>query len=122
VTLFFFQAEDGIRDPLVTGVQTCALPIFDEGSEHGFSGLSRTLSFAVIRALTEAPTADEVPRRILQNLCATGTWARGEIWIVDVHQQVLHLLDTWPPPAAEPIERDATTGTTCLPGIGLAGQ
>src|SRR3989441_11982458 len=25
---FFFQAEDGIRDKLVTGVQTCALPIF----------------------------------------------------------------------------------------------
>src|SRR6266536_4552311 len=24
---FFFQAEDGIRVPLVTGVQTCALPI-----------------------------------------------------------------------------------------------
>src|SRR5207247_7419905 len=29
VILFFFQAEDGIRDPLVTGVQTCALPISD---------------------------------------------------------------------------------------------
>mgnify|MGYP006982555475 CR=1 FL=1 len=27
---FFFQAEDGIRDRLVTGVQTCALPIFSE--------------------------------------------------------------------------------------------
>src|SRR3989441_10834740 len=26
---FFFQAEDGIRDKLVTGVQTCALPICD---------------------------------------------------------------------------------------------
>src|SRR5256885_8972399 len=26
-TLFFFQAEDGIRDYKVTGVQTCALPI-----------------------------------------------------------------------------------------------
>src|SRR5687767_15818667 len=25
---FFFQAEDGIRDKLVTGVQTCALPIW----------------------------------------------------------------------------------------------
>src|SRR5687767_8272483 len=25
---FFFQAEDGIRDKLVTGVQTCALPIY----------------------------------------------------------------------------------------------
>src|SRR5438105_14537158 len=27
LVFFFFQAEDGIRDPLVTGVQTCALPI-----------------------------------------------------------------------------------------------
>src|SRR2546421_9219865 len=27
--LFFFQAEDGIRDLIVTGVQMCALPIFD---------------------------------------------------------------------------------------------
>src|ERR671922_287792 len=27
VLIFFFQAEDGIRDDLVTGVQTCALPI-----------------------------------------------------------------------------------------------
>src|SRR3989441_11420139 len=28
IAFFFFQAEDGIRDKLVTGVQTCALPIF----------------------------------------------------------------------------------------------
>src|SRR5207244_10043382 len=28
VICFFFQAEDGIRDDLVTGVQTCALPIY----------------------------------------------------------------------------------------------
>src|SRR6266481_7746938 len=28
VVFFFFQAEDGIRDGTVTGVQTCALPIF----------------------------------------------------------------------------------------------
>src|SRR2546430_4949825 len=27
IVLFFFQAEDGIRDLTVTGVQTCALPI-----------------------------------------------------------------------------------------------
>ena len=27
LVFFFFQAEDGIRDDLVTGVQTCALPI-----------------------------------------------------------------------------------------------
>src|SRR5256885_11305025 len=29
VVLFFFQAEDGIRDYKVTGVQTCALPILE---------------------------------------------------------------------------------------------
>src|SRR5574340_813540 len=29
--VFFFQAEDGIRDLLVTGVQTCALPISGKG-------------------------------------------------------------------------------------------
>src|SRR5258708_9797789 len=31
---FFFQAEDGIRDDLVTGVQTCALPISARQSKH----------------------------------------------------------------------------------------
>src|SRR2546429_1703148 len=56
---FFFQAEDGIRDVAVTGVQTCALPIcpkelqpersetkFSEGSfpdSSVFSGLDSSL-------------------------------------------------------------------------------
>src|SRR6266704_4697178 len=31
--IFFFQAEDGIRDRNVTGVQTCALPIFPLGMQ-----------------------------------------------------------------------------------------
>src|SRR5699024_11816080 len=30
---FFFQAEDGIRDRNVTGVQTCALPIFNPSEQ-----------------------------------------------------------------------------------------
>src|SRR5256884_2584872 len=32
---FFFQAEDGIRDVAVTGVQTCALPISEAADEKG---------------------------------------------------------------------------------------
>ena len=35
VFIFFFQAEDGIRDTSVTGVQTCALPI--SGTAYGKS-------------------------------------------------------------------------------------
>src|SRR2546429_2354083 len=31
---FFFQAEDGIRDVAVTGVQTCALPICERRIRH----------------------------------------------------------------------------------------
>src|SRR5438445_385922 len=40
VFFFFFQAEDGIRDIGVTGVQTCALPI-SEDHRQGASGRSR---------------------------------------------------------------------------------
>src|SRR2546429_5367267 len=34
MSFFFFQAEDGIRDVAVTGVQTCALPICSSPSSH----------------------------------------------------------------------------------------
>src|SRR5256886_2812504 len=42
---FFFQAEDGIRDLTVTGVQTCALPIL----ERQRADAGRLLSPAVAR-------------------------------------------------------------------------
>src|SRR5690606_40928852 len=58
VHLFFFQAEDGIRDFHVTGVQTCALPI----SAPAMSALHELLSGARhgMRGPTAAP---ELPRR-----------------------------------------------------------
>src|SRR5207244_6761870 len=39
---FFFQAEDGIRDDLVTGVQTCALPIWRSGTRPPRLRISRS--------------------------------------------------------------------------------
>src|SRR2546427_3867794 len=36
---FFFQAEDGIRDLTVTGVQTCALPILAWRIRHAWASL-----------------------------------------------------------------------------------
>src|SRR2546430_6187135 len=41
---FFFQAEDGIRDLTVTGVQTCALPILQAVVQSGYP-TNWTLSF-----------------------------------------------------------------------------
>src|SRR5947208_1387868 len=40
-SFFFFQAEDGIRDDLVTGVQTCALPILEEDRQGREAHLPR---------------------------------------------------------------------------------
>src|SRR2546422_5252137 len=46
VLFFFFQAEDGIRDVAVTGVQTCALPIcrlaVSRSPETNFSVVGRS--------------------------------------------------------------------------------
>src|SRR3712207_9345512 len=52
-SVFFFQAEDGIRDIGVTGVQTCALPIFalddwDHAVQVGFTAGSRRLDIGSI--------------------------------------------------------------------------
>src|SRR5688572_31406701 len=43
VFFFFFQAEDGIRDLTVTGVQTCALPICYALRTHSSEGNSLSL-------------------------------------------------------------------------------
>src|SRR5258708_10067609 len=40
---FFFQAEDGIRDDLVTGVQTCALPISNGKATNLLCGPARNV-------------------------------------------------------------------------------
>src|SRR5256885_2896203 len=53
---FFFQAEDGIRDYKVTGVQTCALPIFAEDSILQNFGQFESLysKFTLVWSPTEA--------------------------------------------------------------------
>src|SRR2546422_2414310 len=52
---FFFQAEDGIRDVAVTGVQTCALPILRRRTEAFILVNNRAEGYApgTIRALAE---------------------------------------------------------------------
>src|SRR2546422_2276484 len=45
IFFFFFQAEDGIRDVAVTGVQTCALPIYTQAGLKGFTARAAELIF-----------------------------------------------------------------------------
>src|SRR5690606_40255320 len=61
---FFYQAEDGIRDFHVTGVQTCALPIWEFCHSHKSVGVSRPGAFAdylVLPAQNVYPLPDHIP-------------------------------------------------------------
>src|SRR5204863_1076217 len=64
---FFFQAEDGIRDLYVTGVQTCALPICVELAYHALvHGEAETRTHDPVAALQrsyEAGVTDEFVKR-----------------------------------------------------------
>src|SRR3712207_8371594 len=75
--VFFFQAEDGIRDIGVTGVQTCALPI----SDLARPGLPVDLGDA--RPLARQELGREVPERADHERqdqldLAKQVWARSE--------------------------------------------
>src|SRR2546430_9600088 len=61
VCVFFFQAEDGIRDLTVTGVQTCALPIF------------RASGFGRCYGIWPRNQALPIPNNSLSNLCSCMT-------------------------------------------------
>src|SRR5437016_9463404 len=58
--VFFFQAEDGIRDWSVTGVQTCALPIF----APRMTGLPRPVSSPVSDRPSEKPMLTPAPSAV----------------------------------------------------------
>src|SRR2546427_12260645 len=59
---FFFQAEDGIRDLTVTGVQTCALPICHKGEWNATSIDFTNPAFAFVAAVKKAQSLD--PKKI----------------------------------------------------------
>src|SRR5256885_8802953 len=79
VLYFFFQAEDGIRDYKVTGVQTCALPISDAhipfiagalnigDSDHT---LALRLASEVITEQPYAPISQQVQKQVRASLAA----------------------------------------------------
>src|SRR3989449_6159788 len=67
VLFFFFQAEDGIRDVAVTGVQTCALPISGPGDVHRVS---------MLNGATYVGTWEEIVRQMKDD---AAEWARGSL-------------------------------------------
>src|SRR5437762_4505270 len=60
LSYFFFQAEDGIRDTSVTGVQTCALPIC-RGSASTSSRPAVRLKYSWSKARLRSATTHQQP-------------------------------------------------------------
>src|SRR6202140_5076298 len=72
VLVFFFQAEDGIRDLLVTGVQTCALPLLSSTAEEMQVVIHMNFLSCSTRAATGTHCADEKkPRSMSTFSCST---------------------------------------------------
>src|SRR6266576_3938122 len=59
---FFFQAEDGIRDLYVTGVQTYALPIYAGPTPHGLESTIVSVGVRKIDILRQGPIRSEERR------------------------------------------------------------
>src|SRR3712207_7400654 len=80
IFFFFFQAEDGIRDIGVTGVQTCALPI-SLGNPNGLGEfLAMTLPLTAWLAWRGHGLRRDLPLwgLALQVVALGMTWARSE--------------------------------------------
>src|SRR5262252_9826065 len=87
--IFFFQAEDGIRDHWVTGVQTCALPIeagpasFGSGAGVG-SGMVSALAAEVSATMPNAaPTNSPRPMPAMVPSPASPPVGSSPVWLED---------------------------------------
>src|SRR5436305_9910471 len=85
---FFFQAEDGIRDADVTGVQTCALPIFggtlatllggNYVNRFNLEGRSYQVIPQVPRGMRLSPEALRSEERRVGKECRSRCWPEHE--------------------------------------------
>src|SRR5436305_14338588 len=92
---FFFQAEDGIRDADVTGVQTCALPISEVSR-----GLTTLVDLSAARRTLASPSSLSLPQspfeaasaqaeigrascreRVESSVVSVGRYKKGRGWV-----------------------------------------
>src|SRR5206468_6154225 len=97
--LFFFQAEDGIRDLIVTGVQTCALPILTSSigaprRRYGYAARGAPIELVTVRLTVRLPRLVTLPRPpggpvpktsrrgVLFEIGRASCRERVEVWVV----------------------------------------
>src|SRR5690606_40497780 len=88
---FFFQAEDGIRDFHVTGVQTCALPISGMAVDRRLEGFP-SVGDARLLAILPAGHASGIPEDELQDVILEGSPLEDEIGRASCRERVERLV------------------------------
>src|SRR6266481_4919241 len=86
---FFFQAEDGIRDGTVTGVQTCALPIWTRAeiaTREGDGAAEGAILMRLARVLIDARDLERA-RGILPRLTALRP---GDVVVQGLSDEIEH--------------------------------
>jgi signal transduction histidine kinase len=79
--------------------------------------------FAVTRALAESSSLSEATPKLLQYVCEAVGWELGELWVVNVESNTLHIEGSWHVPAYEVEEFEKAGRKTILfPGIDLVGR
>src|SRR6516165_7314699 len=114
VFFFFFQAEDGIRDLTVTGVQTCALPISTPGAPR------RTWLADGDDALTDLLGRLQ-PRRIAirKRRVRLGYWGRGPTALIVVPSGSVMSMNC---PPFVPSLSGWMVNVTGIPGVSVRGR
>src|SRR5699024_11362543 len=82
--IFFFQAEDGIRDRNVTGVQTCALPIYlDQKVEKYDQAIEASENVSERKELRSARKKPKQDRKALQDYIVRKQKYQNDMLIFD---------------------------------------
>src|SRR6266403_2041867 len=107
---FFFQAEDGIRDLYVTGVQTCALPISPVPGLHPTS--ASKLLFSVpgaqrFRQVARISLQTLRQRHLMPEVVTDHPFAPGDLYPVDIFSKACQ--------EAGVVFRSRWSGIKCLP-------
>src|SRR5690625_4463914 len=101
LVVFFFQAEDGIRDGHVTGVQTCALPIFifedqfsvgDYVTISGVEGTVEEIGLRTTKIQSWTGEQNVIPNGMSHKLSTIPFIMDWLLWILIFHMKMISVL------------------------------
>src|SRR5260370_6064152 len=114
-SFFFFQAEDGIRDSSVTGVQTCALPISHERVREEGKVALPLLHDVQAAGLSPRTLAEQIQARLKEYINVP----RVTVAVEETHPMTVPVLGEVAHPGQYPLERGAGVLEALAAGGGL---